>query len=98
MNLNTIRRISEDFVNYIMIESLTTNFRLIFKLGVVTSEDVYMYHVQKSAYTEPENVTVVDNTWRNPGGRLDYLYKVSPNNNLTVPPLGMRSAVALGGE
>ena len=43
-------------------------------------------------------MTVVDQTWTNPGGRLNYLYKVEPDGELTVPPLGMRSAVALGGE
>ena len=62
------------------------------------SSDVYRYKEQSSLYTEAENVTVVDNTWRTPGGRLNYLYKVQPHGELTVPPLGMRSAVALGGE
>ena len=64
----------------------------------MASSDVYRYKEQSSLYTEPENVTVVDQTWTNPGGRLNYLYKVEPDGELTIPPLGMRSAVALGGE
>ena len=78
------------------VETLKTNIYLF--SGVVASSDVYRYKEQSSAYTEPENVTVVDQTWTNPGGRLNYLYKVEPDGELTVPPLGMRSAVALGGE
>ncbi len=53
--------------------------------------------VQKSKVTEPENVTRVDAQWRQEGA-LPYLYRVGPGGRLEVPPPGMRSAVALGGE
>ena len=80
---------SEDLIN--TLESLQFKHK-----GIVKSEDQFVWKSQPCAYLEPENVTVVKNAWI-VTKKFNYLYKRNMDGKLEAPPIGMRSAVPLGG-
>ena len=64
--------------------------------GVVTSEDQFVWRSQPCSYLEPENVSRVKNAWV-VTNKFNYLHKKNKDGKLGAPPIGMRSAVPLGG-
>lgn len=66
--------------------------------GIVSSKDFYQYMVIPSSYLEAENVTVVRNSWALKV-EFKYLFQINfTQGAFQTPPLGMRSAVPLGGK
>ncbi|KAK6180933.1 hypothetical protein SNE40_008897 [Patella caerulea] len=64
--------------------------------GTVRSEDQYTWLVQPCSYLEAENVSAPYQTWSSPTF-VNYRYQVCGDNCTIPPPIGVRSAVPLGG-
>ena len=57
--------------------------------GVVTSDDKFTWKEQPRWYLEPENVTVVGDSWFLLN-KFNYLYQLKSDGTSTVPPIGIK--------
>ena len=57
--------------------------------GVVTSDDWFIWKQQPCRYLEPENVTVVGDTWFLLNN-FNYLYQLKSDGTTSVPPIGKK--------
>ncbi|KAK6191696.1 hypothetical protein SNE40_003314 [Patella caerulea] len=64
--------------------------------GTVHSQDEYVWMEQDCIYLEPENITAPFESWTLQH-KFNYRYQKCGENCTTPPPIGIRSAVPLGG-